>query len=440
MLYCKSPAKVNEYASKLAVNALGKDVQDAKYKLFLAHLKSKYDISGSIKEWSLILVLEKGFAMHHGKLPKYVQKEILDLFNRNCFDLLFCTSTIVEGVNTNARNVIILNDKKGSEPLTTFDLKNIIGRAGRYYHNFIGRYFLFKNELVKIIENDNLVLDFMIYSNKDLDIDNDGIDLDNADYVDLTATNQNHQMHRIEKQKEYILPDEVFIKNRLVKKEYQETLLKRLLSEADDFQSFCVQLSFPNLFIQFVKWNAMNVVLKIYQSAGLLDEWTVKKYTAVSSNYNKDGFKGILAYELDRLRDTTKQKGRYDPKTVDQAYASAFRTQKEIIEHKFPQLLTLFESIFTCAAQKRNYNIEGFSLARVIRYYETGVRSYFGEQLVEFGFPTDTIRVIEKAHPDLVTANAEMTKKYIERYNTGIISLLDGFEQGIYLEALKSLN
>lgn len=440
MLYCKSPAKANEYASKLVENALGKNIQDVRYKLFLAHLKSKYDISGSIKEWSLIRVLEKGFAMHHGKLPKYVQKEILDLFNRNCFDLLFCTSTIVEGVNTNARNIIILNDKKGSEPLTTFDLKNIIGRAGRYYHNFIGRYFLFRNELVKIIENDNLVLDFKTYSNGELDVDKDAVDLDNANYVDLTSTNQSHQINRIEKQKEYILPNEVFIKNRLIKKEYQEKLLRQLLSKTDDFWSFYRQLSFPSLFVQFTNWNAMNVVLKIYQSAGLLDELTVKRFTAVSNNYNEHGFRGILAHEISRLRDTSKRKGRYAPKTVDQAYTNAFKTQKEIIEHKFPQLLTLFESIFTCAAQKHSCNIDNFSLAKIIRYYETGVRSYLGEQLVEFGFPTDTIREIEKVHPDLIAANAEITKTYIKHHHSDILTLLDGYEQGIYADAVKSLN
>ena len=61
-----------------------------------------------VEEWSLIKVLQNGFGMHHGKLPKYIQQEILEQFNNGVFNILFCTSTIVEGVNTNAQNIIIL--------------------------------------------------------------------------------------------------------------------------------------------------------------------------------------------------------------------------------------------------------------------------------------------------------------------------------------------
>ena len=89
--------------------------------MFLKHLKRNYNINNSINKWSFVSVLEKGFGMHHGKLPKYIQKEVLDLFNRGVFDLLFCTSTIVEGVNTDAKNMVVLNHTKGSVPLTTFD-------------------------------------------------------------------------------------------------------------------------------------------------------------------------------------------------------------------------------------------------------------------------------------------------------------------------------
>ncbi len=105
------------------------------FKTFLSHIQKEYDIDHSVDEWSLIKVLQNGFGMHHGKLPKYIQQEILDQFNKGTFDVLFCTSTIVEGVNTDAQNMIILNASKGSKKLTPFDIKNIKGRAGRYYIN-----------------------------------------------------------------------------------------------------------------------------------------------------------------------------------------------------------------------------------------------------------------------------------------------------------------
>ena len=80
-------------------------------------------------------------------VSKYIQQEILEQFNNGVFNILFCTSTIVEGVNTDAQNMIILNPSKGRKKLTPFDIKNIKGRAGRYYHCFIGRVFYMNKEL-----------------------------------------------------------------------------------------------------------------------------------------------------------------------------------------------------------------------------------------------------------------------------------------------------
>lgn len=154
ILYCTTPAKANEYATKLAENHQGNVVKNERFSEFIEHLKRNYNIDGSINEWSFVNVLEMGFGMHHGKMPKYIQKEILDLFNEGIFNLLFCTSTIVEGVNTNAKNMVVLNHSKGTKELTVFDFKNIIGRAGRYYHNFVGRYFLVDKELEKFEHTD----------------------------------------------------------------------------------------------------------------------------------------------------------------------------------------------------------------------------------------------------------------------------------------------
>lgn len=91
--------------------------------------------------WSLVQALENGIGIHHGKFPKYVQNEVLRLFNNGDFDYLFCTSTIIEGVNTNAKNVVIINNSVGNTTMTAFALKNIKGRAGRYYHHAMGRVF-----------------------------------------------------------------------------------------------------------------------------------------------------------------------------------------------------------------------------------------------------------------------------------------------------------
>ena len=201
---------------------------------FIDHIKKEYDINRSVEEWSLIRVLNKGFGMHHGKLPKYIQQEILEQFNAGAFSVLFCTSTIVEGVNTDAQNMIIMNTSKGREKLTPFDIKNIKGRAGRYYHCFIGRVFYMHKELFDIEQSEDLSLNFAIFSDMALG----EIDLDNADFEDLTPGNQAAKQIRDQKLSRYELPHEVFIKNRMVRKEDQEDLLETLLYKDGEFEKY----------------------------------------------------------------------------------------------------------------------------------------------------------------------------------------------------------
>lgn len=437
MLYCTTPSKANEYATKLAQNHQGKTITDKRFLIFIEHLKRTYNINGSIEKWSFINVLEKGFGMHHGKMPKYIQKEVLDLFNDGVYDLLFCTSTIVEGVNTNAKNMVVLNHKKGSSDLTVFDFKNIIGRAGRYYHNFVGRYFLVDRELKKFEKAEDLELNFVTYDEQNLD----AIDIDNSEYGDLAYGNKVIKEKRIEEQKNYLVTDGIFIKNRLIKKEHQETLLRFLLKNDELYDKFYAYTEYSDIVIAFTKYHAMSTVLDIFEHSGLIDKGIIGRYKAISNNYCSEGFRGLLKYEIDGTR-----KIKYDEngniiknKSIDRAYMDAFKTQKEIIEHKFPKILSLFETIFLHASSIRGIKIKNFTLSKVTRFYETGVKSYLGEQLVEFGFPVDAIKRIEDDNVKLVFMNAESSIKYVKEHLPEIKRVLDEYEKILMEKALKSI-
>nr|WP_182429462.1 helicase-related protein [Clostridium sp. AF37-5AT] len=430
ILYCTTPAKANEYATKLAKNHQGNVVKNERFSEFIEHLKRNYNIDGSINEWSFVNVLEMGFGMHHGKMPKYIQKEILDLFNEGIFNLLFCTSTIVEGVNTNAKNMVVLNHSKGTKELTVFDFKNIIGRAGRYYHNFVGRYFLVDKELEKFEHTEDLTLNFVTYDDQELD----PVDIDNSEYMDLSDINKNLKHKREEQFKEYLLTNDIYEKNRLIKREYQEMLLRFLLNNNILYNKFYRYLSYPDILMQFTTYHAMNTVLDIFEESGLLDSIIVRRYKAVSNTYCNEGFHGLLRYEIDNARgDKVKHK------SIDKAYMDAFKTQKDIIEHKIPKILALFETIFSYASLLRRKTLDNFSLSKVSRFYETGVKSYIGEQLIEFGFPVDAIKRIEDNNLRLLSMDASASQKYILEHLEDIKQLLDSYERGLLDKALKSI-
>lgn len=430
ILYCTTPAKANEYATKLAKNYQGNVVKNERFSEFIEHLKRNYNIDGSINEWSFVNVLEMGFGMHHGKMPKYIQKEILDLFNEGIFNLLFCTSTIVEGVNTNAKNMVVLNHSKETKELTVFDFKNIIGRAGRYYHNFVGRYFLVDKELEKFEHTEDLTLNFVTYDDQELD----PVDIDNSEYMDLSDINKNLKHKREEQFKEYLLTNDIYEKNRLIKREYQEILLRFLLNNNILYNKFYRYLSYPDILMQFTTYHAMNTVLDIFEESGLLDSTIVRRYKAVSNTYCNEGFHGLLRYEIDNARgDKVKHK------SIDKAYMDAFKTQKDIIEHKIPKILALFETIFSYASLLRRKTLDNFSLSKVSRFYETGVKSYIGEQLIEFGFPVDAIKRIEDNNLRLLSMDASASQKYILEHLEDIKQLLDSYERGLLDKALKSI-
>lgn len=429
LLYCTTPAKAIEYSNKLSDNmgALSPfEMYPDEFKTFLAHIQKEYDIDHSVDEWSLIKVLQNGFGMHHGKLPKYIQQEILEQFNKGTFDVLFCTSTIVEGVNTDAQNMIILNASKGSKKLTPFDIKNIKGRAGRYYHCFIGRVFYMTKDLQEIENSDSLALNFVTYSDNELSV----IDLDNAETEDLTSINAQRKAMREAVTQKFVLPQEVFIKNRTVSKENQEKLLRLLMTDSA-FSKYLPLLTHIVDVEGFLQYRWIKKILYSFYDAGLIDEITCKRFSAIANNYYEGGFKELLRYEVGQYR-----KGQY--KTMDRAYSEAFKSLKDVLEHKIPKILSLFESVIVFVANEKGINTETFSLSRVRRYYETGVKSLLGESLIEYGFPTDAIRRIEEKHESIKNMTITEAKDYCRAHFREIQSLLDAYERSLFIKAMRT--
>ena len=429
LLYCTTPAKAIEYSNKLS-DGVGEtplfEGYPEDFKLFISHIQKEYDIDHSVDEWSLIRVLKNGFGMHHGKLPKYIQQEILEQFNKGTFGILFCTSTIVEGVNTDAQNMIILNTSKGTKKLTPFDIKNIKGRAGRYYHCFIGRVFYMSKELQEIENSDSLSLNFVTYSDHELSV----IDLDNADGGDLTSINVQRKKDREQEISDFILPENVFQKNRTISKENQEKLIRFLLKD-EEFIKYRPLITHVIEVEGFLHYRWITKILTTFFEAGLIDEGTSKRFSAVANNYYEGGFKELLKYEIGLYK-----KGKH--KTMDRAYSEAFKSLKDILEHKIPKILSLFESVITFVAQEKGVNTENISFSHVRRYYETGVKSLLGEALIEYGFPTDAIRRIEEKHGRLMSMTVVDAKIYCRTHFHEIQSLLDQYETILFIRAMRT--
>jgi hypothetical protein len=93
--------------------------------------------------WDLTKLVRRGTGVHNGRLHRSLAQIQVRLFEeQDGLDLLVSTSSIIEGVNTSAKNVVLWSNRNGRAKLTDFTYKNIIGRSGRMFRHFVGRIFI----------------------------------------------------------------------------------------------------------------------------------------------------------------------------------------------------------------------------------------------------------------------------------------------------------
>src|SRR5262249_15739777 len=136
LIYCRSPKRVRDVAEWLidediagspvgvesAVNWMGREYHP---------------------EWLAPKALQRGIAMHHGRMPRALSQYMVRTFNEARCRFLVCTSTLIEGVNTNAKNVVVFDNTIARRKFDYFTFNNIRGRSGRMFEHFVGRVFLF---------------------------------------------------------------------------------------------------------------------------------------------------------------------------------------------------------------------------------------------------------------------------------------------------------
>lgn len=93
--------------------------------------------------WNLTNLIKRGTGFHNGRLHRSLSQIQVKLFeDENGISNIISTSSIIEGVNTSAENVIIWMNKNGNSNLNDFTYRNIIGRGGRMFKHFIGKIYI----------------------------------------------------------------------------------------------------------------------------------------------------------------------------------------------------------------------------------------------------------------------------------------------------------
>jgi hypothetical protein len=93
--------------------------------------------------WELTEAVAAGVGVHHGRIPRALASRFVALFNNMTLPILICTSTLIEGVNTAAKSVLIYDKAIANRNYDFFTFSNIRGRAGRLGQHHVGKVYLF---------------------------------------------------------------------------------------------------------------------------------------------------------------------------------------------------------------------------------------------------------------------------------------------------------
>lgn len=131
--------------------------------------------------YKLHTLVKKGIGIHNGQMHRSLSQLQVKLFEReDGLTNMVSTSSIIEGVNTQAENVILWSVKNGGSSIDYFTYRNIIGRAGRMFRYFVGKVYLL--EMPPETENTTLELEFPDEVACSLDGNNPGVRLNNQQF------------------------------------------------------------------------------------------------------------------------------------------------------------------------------------------------------------------------------------------------------------------
>ncbi|MFR9302362.1 MAG: DEAD/DEAH box helicase [Fenollaria massiliensis] len=93
------------------------------------------------EQYYLRFCLKRGVAYHFGGIPEEIKARVEELYKKGSIRIIFCTSTLLEGVNLPAKNIFILSENIGLTKMSDVDFWNLAGRAGRLSKDLSGNIF-----------------------------------------------------------------------------------------------------------------------------------------------------------------------------------------------------------------------------------------------------------------------------------------------------------
>ena len=405
LIFCRSPKRVNEVARALIKAGIGTESGEMKK-------AAEWIATHFHKDWVYARAIDRGIGLHHGKLPRSLGQLSVHSFNTGKLRFLICTSTLIEGVNTCAKNVIVFDHVINRKKFDFFTFNNIKGRSGRMFEHFVGRVFLFHPPPQEELP----LVDFPLLTQNNNVPDSLLVQLDDEDLSD----NSKERLREINEQN--FLPIEIIRQNSPLDPRAQIALAEKIsgFSEPTALKLW---------------WNRMPPYKELRFTVRLLWGSFIKKKMGVISA-DQLTFK---IFDLQKNPDVKTrvqhglQPGQYQAKSADEAVERVLYFDRSWAMFEFPRLLRSFgriqSHVFDAKFGKSgNYSFFAtqverlFSNPALIALEEYGLPIQVGKKVdrkirlnEDLDMAIDQIRDVKGIDCDLNAFEAEILE-YVQKY------------------------
>jgi hypothetical protein len=381
LIYCSSPKKARQLSKNFIIFLKDNNINPTENNLSLVEWIKK-NVS---QTWSLLDCLNYRVGFHDGALQKHITSTIIDYFNRLKLSYLFCTTTIIEGVNTSAKNVIFFDDTKGIKTkIDFFDYSNIKGRSGRMMVHYIGKIYNFNEPPKK--EDINIEIPFFEQnpiSNEVL------IQLETKDILNKSSEQYDFIFKKLSDE------ERMLFKNTGDLIVGQINILKTLKTDITTKQHLICWNGIPtNQQLGYILTLAWNNLLKPTESVKPL---TINGLITITSIYARTQSIFALVENTFTYLKKIDKKSTSDEDLHDESIRQAFQTLRHWFQYKVPKWLNVINEIQTYLCLKMGLKPGNYS------FYASQIENDFIREnlsiLYEYGVPKSAITTLEKFIP-----------------------------------------
>jgi len=410
VIYCKSPKRVSSLMCRLLdAGLLMPDDTNNDLADWLA--------DNFHSDWSLISGVKHGIAYHHAQLPRAVGALIVDLFNESKINILICTSTLIEGVNTNAKNIVIYDDCiTNRTKLDMFTFNNISGRSGRMFEHFIGNVYIFGNkpqvelpfiDVPVVTQSENASESLLLHLGSDVSEENEG------------------RVQKFYDQK--VLPMSLLLK-------HQGINPNQLIKLAEEIIKKC------NTWNRLMRWDGMYPKSNELQHLSniLFEHFNVSSMgggTVRSANQLHRKLVDIINKVDDKdliLQDYNYWNERDNSYSIDDSVQAVFNFKKNLVNYNLPKIIYAISDIQEVIFKRFEYSYgdyKTFASALENFYFPAAINS-----LEEFGIPNQVAKKFVENNKnkiadidsidsviDFLIASDEKSYIYLSEYEWGFV-------------------